>query len=91
MTDAPKISLNQQLEAVQVACSRQAALANGTTLRALRPKNAEEYDLQRLQAVTRTLVWLRDNQEALAAFLGFSPEQRAAIIADAKARFGTKP
>jgi len=86
---ARRVSLAQQLEAVLLACTRQATLARGQSVKALRTRAQEEYDLDRLQAVTRTLVWLQANQEALTGFLAFTAEQRAAIIAEARAKFGS--
>jgi len=86
---ARRVSLAQQLEAVQLACTRQATLARGQSVKALRTRTQEEFDLDRLQAVTRTLAWLQTNQEELTGFLTFTAEQRAAIIAEAQAKFGS--
>lgn len=66
---APKISLGQQIEAMDMACTRQRAMANGNTVRPLMPKRDEEYQLVRLQAALKTLRWLHLHQETLAALL----------------------
>lgn len=66
---APRISLNQQIEALQLACTRQQTLANGGSVRALRTRSAEEYDLTRLQAATRTLLWLQANEAEIRTYL----------------------
>lgn len=68
MSTPPKFSLAAQIEALQTACTRQAALANGTTIKPLRGKAAEAYDLQRLQAVTRTMLWLQANSAEINAY-----------------------
>ena len=69
MSAPPKFSLAAQIEALALACTRQATLANGGTVRGLRGQSAEEYDLQRLQAVTRTLLWMQANDAEIRAFV----------------------
>ena len=84
MADAPKISLAQQLEALEVATTRQRALATSGRVQAMRPKNAEEYDLTRLQAAVRTMIWLRDNHADLHEFLALPKAVRARLVQQAK-------
>lgn len=71
MTDAPKISLNQQIEAVELAIRRQETLAAGGAVKGLRPRSVESYDIARLRAALVNLEWLARNhaeiREALAA------------------------
>jgi hypothetical protein len=77
----PRISLNQQLEAVGFAAARQATLAQGGTVKGLRPRSVEEYDLQRLQAVNRTLLWLVEHEAEIKAFLALPSDARAGALA----------
>lgn len=81
MTDAaPKISLNQQLEAVDFAVRRQTTLANGQTVNGLRGKSVEEHDLNRLRAAARTLVWLLKHEGEIKAFLALPEDTRKALL-----------
>lgn len=87
MTDAPvKISLGQQIEAMDMACTRQRAMANGSTVRPLMPKRDEEYQLVRLQAALKTLRWLGQHEEQLVAWLALPKETRAELLALGQAR-----
>lgn len=83
MSDA-RISLDQQIEAMGLACDRQNALANGLTLRPLGPKSGEQYQLARLQAIGRTLRWLRDQEATIRTWLAMSPEARDAALSMAE-------
>ena len=65
MSDQDKISLPQQIEALTIALTRQAALAQGTTIKPMRGKQAEQYDVLRLQAALRTLRWVDAHQDVL--------------------------
>lgn len=69
MTEAARVSLNQQIEAVSFACTRQQTLANGGTVKGMRGKSAEQFDLARLQAAFRTLKWLEANEAEIRAAL----------------------
>jgi uncharacterized protein YcbX len=61
----PKISLAQQLDAVQFALRRQQTLATGGSVRGLRGRSVEEFDILRLRAALRTLEWLEANEAAI--------------------------
>ncbi len=65
----PKISLPQQIEAVRFAETRYRTLATGGTVKGMRGKSAEEYDLQRLGAAARTLEWLKEHEADIKALL----------------------
>lgn len=84
MTDAPKISLNQQLEAVAFAIRRQETITGGGNVRSARPKSAEQYDLDRLIAAKRTLEWLRDNMDVVREFAALKPDVREVGLAMAR-------
>lgn len=87
MTDAPvKVSLGQQIEAMDMACTRQRALISGSTVRAYMPKRQEEFQLTRLQAAWRTLRWLQMHEDQLVAWLALSAETRAELLELARAR-----
>ncbi len=73
---APKFSLAQQCEAVDTAILRQVHLINGGSLRAMRAKREEQFDLDRLRATRRTLNWLEDNQTEIKAFLAVDQSVR---------------
>lgn len=83
-----KISLAQQYETVQFALRRQSTLANGGTLRGMRGKSTEEYDIARLKAVCGTLDWLMANEPDIRAFLRLPPEGRKAALEMAAAHGG---
>lgn len=59
----PRVSLNQQIEAVRMAETRQRTLAQGGTVRGLRGEKIELFDLERLNAAARTLEWLQQHRE----------------------------
>lgn len=69
MTTTQRISLNQQIEAVAFAVVRQSTLANGQSVKPMRGRSTEEYDLARLQAAKKTLEWLAANEPAIRAAL----------------------
>jgi hypothetical protein len=76
----PRISLNQQIEAVRFAETRYRSFALGTAVKPMRGKSAEEYDLQRLGAAARTLEWLAQHEAELRAFLAHPPATRQAAL-----------
>ncbi|MCO4053425.1 MAG: hypothetical protein HEQ16_05120 [Bosea sp.] len=78
---APRISLNQQIEAVRLAETRQRSFAGGLSVKPMRGKSAEEYDLQRLGAAARTLEWLAANEPAIRAFAAVPADCREAALA----------
>ena len=80
MTDAPKISLAQQIEAVQLACDRQRTLTTGGTVKEMRPKSAAAYDTERLTAALRTLQWLRGHMDAVREFAELKPDARCTAL-----------
>lgn len=59
---AARISINQQLEAVTFACTRQHGLAEGRTVRPGMGTNGEKYELLRLQAACRTIQWFQQHE-----------------------------
>lgn len=84
---APRISLNQQIEAVRFAESRYRAFAQGQSVKPMRGRSAEEYDMQRLGAAARTLEWMQKHEAEIKAFLALSAEaRRAALAAGGQAR-----
>lgn len=81
---APRISLAQQLEAVRFAETRARAFAAGQSVKPMRVRSAEEYDLQRLGAAARTLEWLKGHEEEIKAFLALDPQTRENGLAFAR-------
>jgi hypothetical protein len=81
---APRISLNQQIEAVRFAETRQRSFASGLTVKPMRGKSAEEYDMQRLGAAARTLEWLKGHEEEIKAFLALDAQTRENGLAFAR-------
>lgn len=80
----PSISLAQQIESVRFAETRQRSFASGLTVKPMRGKSAEEYDLQRLSAAARTLEWLQANEAAIKAFLALPAPARSDGLAMAE-------
>lgn len=79
--NAPKISLAQQLEAVDFALRRQQSLCNGAkNIRELRPEAQARYDAERLAAAFRTIRWLQSNEAEIRAFLELPAEARKAVL-----------
>ena len=83
-----KISLAQQFEAVQFALRRQTTLAGGGSLRGMRGKSTEEYDVARLKALLGTIDWLMANEPDIRAFLRLPPDGRKAALEMAAAHPG---
>lgn len=77
----PRISLSQQVEAVRFAETRYRAFAQGQSVKPMRGKSAEEYDMQRLGAAARTLEWLQGHEAEIKAFLALSAEARRDALA----------
>lgn len=69
-----RISIGQQIEAVGFAVTRQASLANGGSVRGMRGRSTEEYDVKRLQAALRTLEWVRANEGEIRAWIAAKKE-----------------
>jgi hypothetical protein len=88
MTAAHKISLAQQIEAAQWAQRRQQGLADGQSLRGLRGKSVEQFDVERLRAVVATLDFLVANETDIKAFLRLPPDGRKAALEMAAAHGG---
>jgi len=82
MTDAPKISLNQQIEAVELAIRRQEAIAGGASVRGLRPKSVEVYDVQRLRAALVNLEWLAKHHAEIREALTAHRQKRALTVGE---------
>ena len=80
-----KFSLAQQHEAVRFARVRQCGLAAGQSIKGLRGKQVEEYDVERLAAVLKTLDWLMINEADIKAFCALPPAGRVAALEMAKA------
>ncbi len=77
---ADKISLAQQLEAVQFALRRQQSLCNGAkNIRELRPEAQARYDADRLEAAVKTLSWLRSHEAEIRKLLEIPAERRALL------------
>jgi hypothetical protein len=69
MSEPAKISLGQQIEAVDFAIVRQSSLANGASIKGRRGQAAEAYDVKRLRAALRTLEWLAQHEAEIRAYL----------------------
>lgn len=80
MTEAPKISLGQQIEAVELAIRRQETIASGATVRALRSKSVEAYDVHRLRAALINLEWLAANHAEIREALTAHRQKRALTV-----------
>jgi hypothetical protein len=78
---APKISLAQQIEAVDLAIVRQRALATSGRVQEMRPKSAAQYDVDRLTVARRSLQTLLDNVDDIRALLDLPKPARAAGMA----------
>jgi hypothetical protein len=89
MTAPAKISLAQQIEALDFALTRQRNLARGGSIKGLRGRSAEEYDCERLAASIRTMEWLSAHERDIRAFIALTPEARRAALAMAQA--GARP
>ena len=77
---APKISLAQQLEAVEFALRRQQSFVNGAkNIRELRPAAQAKFDAERLEAAVRTLRWLQDNEPEIRKLLAIPAERRTQL------------
>lgn len=77
---ADKISLAQQLEAVEFALRRQQSLCNGAkNIRELRPEAQAKYDADRLEAAVKTLRWLRSHEPEIRKLLEIPAERRALL------------
>jgi hypothetical protein len=70
------VSLDQQIEAMGLACTRQTQLAQGRSVKSTAGERVEAYQLVRLQAVARTLRWLRDNEAAIKGCIGVKEPER---------------
>lgn len=81
MTELPKFSLSQQIEAVRFAEVRQRGLiGRNRSVKELRPEAVAEHDMQRLGAAARTLEWLLGHEEAIRAFLALPADARQAVL-----------
>jgi hypothetical protein len=77
---ADKISLAQQLEAVEFALRRQQSLCNGAkNIRELRPEAQARYDADRLEAAVKTLSWLRSHEAEIRKLLEIPAERRTLL------------
>lgn len=77
---APKISLAQQLEAVEFALRRQQSFVNGTkSIRELRPPAQARFDADRLEAAMKTLCWLQSHEPEIRKLLEMPAERRALL------------
>lgn len=77
-----RISLAQQMEAVQLAAVRQASLATGATVKGLRPRSVEQFDAERLKAAVRHYVWLQEHEAEIRAYFAIaSKTAREAAVA----------
>lgn len=77
---ADKISLAQQLEAVEFALRRQQSLCNGAkNIRELRPAAQAKFDADRIEAAVKTLRWLQDNEPEIRKLLAIPAERRALL------------
>jgi len=77
---ADKISLAQQLEAVEFALRRQQSLCNGAkNIRELRPEAQARYDADRLEAAVKTLSWLRSHETEIRKLLEIPAERRTLL------------
>lgn len=76
-----KISLAQQLEAVEFALRRQQSFVNGTkNIRELRPAAQAKFDADRLDAAVKTLRWLQSHETEIRKLLEIPAEVRAAVV-----------
>jgi hypothetical protein len=77
---APKISLAQQLEALEFALRRQQSFVNGTkNIRELRPDAVARFDADRLEAAVKTLRWLQSHESEIRKLLEIPVERRALL------------
>ncbi len=81
MTDLPKFSLSQQIEAVRFAETRQRALlGRNASIKEMRSEAVARLDMQRLGNAARTLETLAENADAIRAFLKLPAEAREAVL-----------
>lgn len=77
---APKVSLAQQLEAVEFALRRQQSFVNGAkNIRELRPAAQAKFDADRLEAAVKTLSWLRSHEAEIRKLLEIPAERRTLL------------
>lgn len=75
-----KISLGQQIEAVQMAATRQRKIAQGQKVGIETTKSQEEYQVNRLKAVALTLIWFQENETQIRAFMNLPVASRLEAI-----------
>lgn len=77
---APRVSLAQQLEALEFALRRQQSFVNGTkSIRELRPPAQARFDADRLEAAVKTLRWLQSHEPEIRKLLEIPAERRALL------------
>lgn len=77
---AARISLSQQLEALEFALRRQQSFVNGTkNIRELRPDAVARFDADRLEATVKTLRWLQSHEPEIRKLLEIPAERRALL------------
>lgn len=75
-----RISLAQQLEAVEFALRRQQSFVNGTkSIRELRPPAQARFDADRLEAAVKTLRWLQSHEPEIRKLLEVPAERRGLL------------
>lgn len=75
-----RVSLAQQLEAVEFALRRQQSFVNGTkSIRELRPPAQARFDAERLEAAVKTLRWLQTHEPEIRKLLEIPAERRTLL------------
>lgn len=75
-----KVSLGQQIEAVQMAVNRQRKIAQGQKVGIETTKSQEEYQVDRLKSVALTLIWFQENEAQIRAFMKLPAASRLEAI-----------
>lgn len=79
MSGERKFSLQLQIEAQGFACDRQYKLAQGQSIKPSKSRSVEELQLEHMRAVSASLRWLRDNEDALRAWAALPKADRDII------------
>ena len=78
MSDAPKISLQQQIEECGYELDQRARVYPRLVSSGKLRQAVADYHVDRMRATRRTLEWLQRHEDEIKAFLALEPETRKA-------------
>lgn len=79
MSDAPKVSLSQQIEEMQSTIRTTRRLGDGWVRKGELRRPELDLHLLRQDAIWRTLRWFQDNEAEIRAFMALPPDTREII------------